>query len=78
MPKKLDVYRPAEWYGKENVNEQQQERRIPKPPQWLIATAKEENYNYFKFSKYLQRKVGNINCGDITRFGKNSVLIREI
>ena len=80
LPKiSLDVYKPAEWCEKEDspITQKIIAPRVPKPPQWLIATGKEENYNYFKFSKYLQKKVGSIKCGDITRFGKTSVLVRE-
>ena len=79
LPRKiLDVYKPTEWCGKEepSVTQRTNVPRIPKPPQWLVATAREENYNYFKFSKYLQKKVGDIKCGDISRFGKTSVLIK--
>ena len=76
--KRLDIYKPAEYFGKKETvrTNEISTPRTPKPPQWLVATAKDENYNYFKFSKYMQKKVGNIRCGDITRFGKTSVLIR--
>ncbi|XP_068242287.1 uncharacterized protein [Palaemon carinicauda] len=46
--------------------------RKPKPPMWLIATSKAEEFNYFKSSKIIQRKVGTIERGNISRFGKKS------
>ena len=79
LPRKLlDVYKPAEMCEKEKPSPTGKRiaPRIPKPPQWLIASGREEHYNYLKFSKYLQSKVGIIKCGDITRFSKTSVLIR--
>ena len=75
-PRNMDIYVPSEW--SQDQAQKTQERtmtRTPKPPMWLVATAKEENYNYYKFSRYLQQKVGCIKSGDITRFGKFSVLI---
>ena len=50
--------------------------RVPKPPKWLIVSVRGDNLNYFKLNKFLQRKVGTIECGDISRFGRNSVLVR--
>ena len=49
--------------------------RSPNPPEWLIATAYGERCNVIKMSKHLQRKVGGINKSDISRFGRNSILI---
>ena len=74
-PTYLDVYTPAEWNPTVLEKEVSCNKRMPKPPMWLVATAKEENYNYYKFSRFLQKKVGGINKGDISRFGKKSVLI---
>ena len=77
IPRHLDVYHPA-LYNRERSGSTVQKpasKRTPKPPMWLIATAKEEAYNYYRFSKYLQQKVGGITSGDITRFGKHKVLI---
>ena len=77
IPRHLDVYHPA-LYNREMSGSTTQRpalRRTPKPPMWLIATAREESYNYYRFSKYLQEKVGGISSGDITRFGKHRVLI---
>ena len=56
VPRNLDVYHPAECNEKGSQNHNNDVQRVPKPPQWLIATAKEENYNYFKFSKFIQKK----------------------
>ena len=75
VPKNLDVYHPADWIEKESSKLENKVQRRPKPPQWLIATAKGENYNYFKFRKHLQIKTGTIESQDITRFGQKSVLI---
>ena len=74
-PRNLDVYHPADWCDNENVEPEKKLQRTPAPPQWLIATAKGEEYNYFKFSRYLKIKVGSIESGDVSRFGKKSVLI---
>ena len=72
-PRNMDIYVPYKW--SQNQALETTVTRTPKPPMWLIATAKEVNYNYYKFSRYLQQKVGSIKSGDITRFGKFSVLI---
>ena len=42
---------------------------------WLVAVAKDEKLNYFKFSKYLQKEVGGMCSGDISRFVKAAVLM---
>ena len=73
-PGRLDVYRPAEWKSKTQDNNGALER-IPKPPEWLIATARGEKCNLIKMSRYLQRQVGGIKKTDITQFGSNSILI---
>ena len=73
-PGKLDVYKPSEWKEISPTSLGRLERS-PKPPEWLIATARGENCNLIKMSKYLQRQVGGINRSDISRFGRNSVLI---
>ena len=65
-PPNLDTYRPADWNKKEP---EAIAIRRPKPPQWLAASTK-ENSNYFKLNKFLEKKVGSIKSGDITRFGK--------
>ena len=41
--------------------------RLHAPPMWLVARAKDEKFNFFKFSRYLQKKVGGIFSGDISR-----------
>ena len=71
-PRHLDIYRPGEW---NKTNPVKDNVRTPQPPMWLVVKAKEDNFNYYKFSKYIQQKVGGIKSGEITRFGKNSVLI---
>ena len=71
-PRDLDIYRPREW---KRINPDNDTVRMPQPPMWLVVKAKENNFNYYKFSKYIQQKVGNIKSGEITRFGKSSVLI---
>ena len=47
---------------------------MPKPPKWLIVQTK-ENSNYFKVTRSLQKKFGSIKAGDVSRFGKNTVLV---
>ena len=75
-PNNLDIYRPADWINRPNsTKEEASEKRKPKPPKWLIVTTKDEYGNYFKISRYVQKKVGAIKAGDISRFGKNSVLV---
>ena len=75
-PKNLDVYKPSEWaQDAQTSHNGNAPVRTPKPPMWLIAYVKEENYNYYKCCRYLQRKVGGIKSGDVSRFGKGTVLI---
>ena len=75
-PKNLDVYKPSEWaQDAQTSHNSNAPVRTPKPPMWLIAYVKEENYNYYKCCRYLQRKVGGIKSGDVSRFGKGAVLI---
>ena len=76
-PKTLDVYHPAHWQPSAADAEQRRREviREPKPARWLIATAKTEKPNYFSFRKSILRKVGDISPKDITRFGRNSLLI---
>ena len=74
-PCDLDVYVPALYTPEKKVDLLSRQKRAPSPPMWLVATAQEDNYNYFKFCRYLQSKVGGINSGDITRFGKAKVLV---
>ena len=75
-PRNLYAYCPADWCEKEVSGPQSDvSKRTPKPPKWVIATTEGDDYNYFKFNKLIQRKVGAIACGDISRFGRKSVLI---
>ena len=76
VPRHLDTYKPSDWLSTtSNVNKDIHERQ-PKPPKWLVVTVKGEKYNYYKFCRYIQKKVGGIESGDISRFGKNKVLIQ--
>ena len=73
-PKNLEVYKPMDWI------EKPKERslpafRAPKPPSWIIATGNNDKYNYYKMSKCIQRRVGSIKSSDISRYGRQSVLI---
>ena len=72
-PKNLDSYKPAEWVSDTPLSATLE--RTPKPPMWLIATAKEDKFNYYRLSKHLQKLVGGIKSGDISRFGKGRILI---
>ena len=75
-PRNLDVYRPENWIRKANsTSENILNQRKPKPPKWLLLTTKEEYSNYFKVTKYLQKSFGSIKPGDVSRFGKNTVLV---
>ncbi|XP_068221612.1 uncharacterized protein [Palaemon carinicauda] len=74
-PKDLDVYRPADWADKD-IEADMPSQRKPKPPMWLLAQSVGGTENYFKVCKFLQRKVGTIAPGDISRFGKKSYLIK--
>ena len=74
-PGNLDSYKPSQWSANHtDINNTTPERR-PSPPMWLVITVKEEKYNYYKFCRHLQKKVGGIGSGDISRFGKNRVLV---
>ena len=74
-PADLDIYVPSLYNTENNDLPGLRKERVPSPPMWLVATADEANYNYFRFCRYLQRKVGGIRSGDVSRFGKNKVLI---
>ena len=75
-PLGLDVYVPSVYSTQtDNGLPGPRKERLPSPPMWLVATGEESSYNYFKFCRYLQKKVGGIVSGDISRFGKNKVLI---
>ena len=74
-PKTMDSYKPSEWSQGLANQQNTTPTRTPKPPMWLIASAKGETYNYFRFCRYLQKRVGGIKSGDISRFGKGTVLI---
>lgn len=72
----MDVYIPSEWTVGKHQNQQKNiPTSTPKPPMWLVATAKEEKYNFYKFSRYLQKKVGSIKSGKTYRYDKGKVLI---
>ena len=73
FPRNLDCYKPTEWTCETPKNPIL--IRTPKSPMWLVATAREDKYNYYKLSKHLQKMVGGIKTGNITRFGKGKILI---
>ena len=73
-PKNLESYKPSEWES-DAVSDSAILERVPQPPTWIVVTAKEEKYNYYRLSKHLQKLVGGIKSGDISRFGKGRVLI---
>ena len=77
IPKNLDVYRPAEWTSQSQNDPEMDQNysRNPKTPRWIIATVKGERCNFLLTSRYLQRKVGNIDRNDISRFGRKAILI---
>ena len=79
LPQHLDVYRPVEWVKQPSPHQEIScdGEKPPAPPMWLVARAKDEKFNFFKFSRYLQKKVGGIFSGDISRFGKAAVLIHS-
>ena len=70
LPQHLDVYRPVEWVKQPSPHQETScdGERPPAPPVWLVARAKDEKFNHFKFSRYLQKEVGGIFSGDISRF----------
>ena len=74
ITKNLYSYKPSKWNSC-NPPENPGLVRTQKPPMWLVATAKDDSYNYYKFSKHIQKLVGDIKSGDISRFGKGKVLI---
>ena len=79
LPQHLAVYRPVEWIKQPSPHQGSgcDGERPPAPPMWLVARAKDEKLNHFKFSRYLQKKVGGIFSGDISRFGKAAFLIHS-
>ena len=74
VPKNLDIYKPEDWTEKSNISKKPASR-VPKPPSWFIAKGKGENSNYFRMSRFIQKKVGNISSKDISRFSNQCVLI---
>ena len=51
VPRHLDAYQPV-LYNREisrTVEGRLTPKRTPKPPMWLIATAREESFNYYRF-----------------------------
>ena len=58
-----------------SVNLQEKHQRTPKHPEWIIATARNNNFNLIRVRNHLQRKIGSIDKTAISRFGKNSILI---
>ena len=73
-PRNLEIYKPLDWI------EKPRERslpavKVPKPPSWFIATGNNERYNFYKMSKCIQKRVGTIKNTDISRYGRQSVLI---
>ena len=74
VPRNLDYYKPADWISANPARIDTLER-TPKPPMWLVVNAKEEKFNYYRLSKHLQKMVGGIKSGDISRFGRGKVLI---
>ena len=78
VPGNLDSYRPSEWISNttRSLNTPNLSSiRKPDHPMWLVVTVKEDSYNYYKFCRHLQKKVGGIKSGDISRFGRNKVLV---
>ena len=74
IPKNLEIYRPSEWISA-TPSRISPVNRTPKPPVWLVVTTKEDKFNYYRLSRHLQKLVGGIKSGDISRFGKGKVLI---
>ena len=77
MPQHFDVYRPVEWVKQPSPHQETSCDGERPPAMWLVARAKDEKFNFFKFSRYLQKKVGGICSRDIPRFGKATVLIHS-
>ena len=74
-PRNMDIYKPFEWSQDLVGQKSDIPVRTPKPPMWLIASAKGGKSNYFQFSRHIRKRVGGIISGDISRFGKDTVLI---
>ena len=73
-PRNLEIYKPEEWTEKPN------ERsvpaiRTPKPPSWIVISGNNDKYNYFRLKKCIQKRVGSIKSADISRYGRQSVLV---
>ena len=77
IPFNMEVYIPGEWHDQSSGNTSSKNNvvREPNTPKWIVVNGNEERYNYYKLSKYIQRKVGSINSKNISRYGRNSILI---
>lgn len=76
VPRNLDVYKPAHFaLNDENQRKTIEYERTPLPPTWFVIKSKSERCNIFLITRHLQRRIGNIQRGDITRFGMNKVLV---
>ena len=76
VPPHMFAYKPSEWNDKlDKKSKNNAATRTPKPPKWILVTGKNDTYNYYKVSKYIQKKVGNISSKDISRFNRRSVII---
>ena len=75
-PPHMFAYKPNEYSDRSDMNSKINTTiRTPKPPKWILVTGKNENYNYYKVSKYIQKKVGNISSKNISRFNRRSIII---
>ena len=78
-PVDLAAYRPSIYQPTEKeLDIFPVDERQPKPPKWLIATARTEKVNFMKLRRHIRQLVGGIRNSDITRFGRNSVLIHTL
>ena len=76
VPQNLDIYKPQDWASNDMNNNGGETSRVPKPPRWILINGK-DCFNFFKVSKFIQRKVGSISSQDIYRFNRKSVLVHS-
>ena len=74
VPQNMDIYRPQDWSSNDQNSNGGEISRTPKPPRWILINGK-DCFNFFKVSKFIQRRVGLISSKDIYRFNRKSILV---
>ena len=76
VPMGLDIFKPdnSKDTTRGSLNTLPNQRKT-KPPTWITVTAEEGEVNYFKVLNFLKSQVGSLKPGDVSKFGRNCVLV---